>query len=78
MKKNDSPLRAARLKLGLTLEALASAATCNTGTLSRIERGKQCPPDLAERLCNVIGRERLTEMEVLYPGRVVEQARHDV
>lgn len=77
MKKNHSPLRAARLKLGFTLEALSAAAACNTGTLSRIERGKQCPPDLAKRLCDVLGRVHLSEMEVLYPEHVVGREQHD-
>jgi transcriptional regulator with XRE-family HTH domain len=70
MKTTDTPLRAARLKLGLTLEALAAAARTDSGTVSRIERGKPCSPDMAERLCIALGGS-LTEIEVLYPHRAV-------
>lgn len=47
----DHPLRKARLKRGLTLEALATEAETTKATLSRIENGQRVPSlALAARL----------------------------
>jgi transcriptional regulator with XRE-family HTH domain len=64
-----SPLRLAREKRGMTLNALAAKVGSDVGNLSRIERGVQTPhPDLAERICKEFLGE-VNELQLIYPSR---------
>jgi predicted transcriptional regulator len=75
-----TPLKKARKENGWRLSDLVSrlksvGEETDTGNLSRIERGLQrASPQMAESLCNVFGKEKLTEMHVLYPLRFAEHA----
>lgn len=68
-----SPLRLAREKRGMTLNALAAKVGSDVGNLSRIERGVQTPnPDLAERICKEFSGE-VNELQLIYPSRYITQ-----
>lgn len=67
-----SPLRQAREKRGMTLNALARKVGSDVGNLSRIERGVQVPnAQLAERICAEFSGE-VSELQLIYPTRYVE------
>lgn len=67
-----SPLRQAREKRGMTLNALAKKVGSDVGNLSRIERGVQTPnAHLAERICSEFDGE-VSELQLIYPARYVE------
>ncbi len=65
----NTPLRAARLRKGLTITHVAQQVKCDMGNLSRMERGKQRPSlELAERMVIFFAGD-LSELQVLYPER---------
>lgn len=67
-----SPLRQAREKRGMTLNALAKKVGSDVGNLSRIERGVQTPNvNLAERICSEFDGE-VSELQLIYPARYAE------
>jgi transcriptional regulator with XRE-family HTH domain len=69
-----SPLRVAREKRGMTLNALAKIVGSDVGNLSRIERGVQTPnAQLAERICREFDGE-INELQLIYPARYAEPA----
>lgn len=64
--------RLARVRLthGWTLQEVADAIGIDTGSLSRLERGRQgASPETAARLADLYGRREITELEILYPER---------
>lgn len=68
------PLKAARLKRGLTLSEVAAAVGTDAGNISRMENGKQQPsPKTAEALAKFFGYE-ITEIQILYPERFTDAA----
>lgn len=70
----NTPLRAARLDARKKLRDVANAVRTSEGNLSRIECGKQtATAELAEKLARYFGT--VTEVEILYPERFVEQKR---
>lgn len=74
MKREFSPLKAARLKRGQTLYTVAAAVGTDAGNMSRIENGKQkASPDMAEKLAKHFGYE-ITEIQILYPERFMAAA----
>ncbi len=75
LKSSLTPLRALRRKRRLTLVRVAKGVKTDPTNLSRIERGMQKSPELAEKLVKYFGRKALTEEQVLYPERfpVVEK-----
>lgn len=62
----NTPMRSARKKRGLSLDDLAEKVGASKGHLSNVERGHGCSPDLAEKLAAELG---ISEMEILYPQR---------
>lgn len=69
-----SPLRQAREKRGMTLNALAKKVGSDVGNLSRIERGVQTPSaQLAERICGEFDGE-ISELQLIYPARFADVA----
>lgn len=69
-----SPLRLAREKRGMTLNALAKKVGSDVGNLSRIERGVQTPnAHLAERICSEFDGE-VSELQLIYPARFADPA----
>jgi transcriptional regulator with XRE-family HTH domain len=65
-----TPLREARQAKGMTLVELAAAAKTDTGHLSRVERDESSiSPSLAETIAEIIGRDLIHEMQILYPSR---------
>lgn len=67
-----SPLRLAREKRGMTLNALAKIVGSDVGNLSRIERGVQVPSaQLAERICSEFSGE-VSELQLIYPTRYID------
>lgn len=66
----DSPLRAARIQRGLTLVEAGEKIDLDISTLSRIERDGRTSRETATRLAEFFG---ITEEQVLYPDRFVEQ-----
>jgi len=69
-----SPLRQAREKRGMTLNALAKKVGSDVGNLSRIERGVQTPNvQLAERICREFNGD-VSELQLIYPSRYAESA----
>lgn len=67
-----SPLREAREKRGMTLNALAKKVGSDVGNLSRIERGVQVPNSvLAERICKEFDGD-VNELQLIYPERYAE------
>ena len=69
-----TPLRKARLAKDLTLTSVADALNIEKGSLSRIETGRSAAsPKLAARLAAYLGN--VSEIEILYPARFVEQKR---
>ena len=65
-----TPLRKARLDSGMTLPELATKAGISKGQLSQIETGKgHTTAQTAARLAEALGRERVTEEQILYPER---------
>ena len=70
----NTPLRRARASKGLSIHQVAAAVGTNAGNLSRIERAVQAAsPALAERLASYFEPD-ITELEVLYPERFLDQA----
>lgn len=70
-----TPLRKARLDAKLTIQEVSSAAKCDPGNLSRMERGLMKPTaQVAERLAKIFSPE-LDEVMILYPERFSEVAR---
>lgn len=68
-----TPLRKARINANLTIVEVASAVKCDPGNLSRMERGIQRPTaEMAEKLAQLFKPE-LSELQVLYPERFIEQ-----
>jgi transcriptional regulator with XRE-family HTH domain len=65
----ETPLKKLRRQRGLTLQHVATAVGIDTGNLSRIERGSQRSPEMAERIVNWFGRDAISELEILYPER---------
>jgi predicted transcriptional regulator len=65
----DTPLRRLRKRLKRTLQQVADAIKSDTGNVSRIEQGKQCSPEQAEKLVEYFGRGSISEIEILYPER---------
>lgn len=69
-----TPLRRIREKTGRKLVEVAKAVDYDAGNLSRVERGMQVPaPDIAARLAKYYGG-AITELQILYPERYVENA----
>jgi transcriptional regulator with XRE-family HTH domain len=72
MSTKQSPLRKVRHVRGLTLEYVARKVGSDTGNLSRIERGLQCPkPSMAAKLAEFFARE-IEECHVTYPERYAD------
>ncbi|TDB41641.1 helix-turn-helix domain-containing protein [Photorhabdus khanii] len=66
-------LRLARLERGLTIAEVADQVNCDAGNLSRIERGLKKPSlELAEKLSRFYASE-LSEIQILYPERFINQ-----
>ena len=66
---NAAPLKALRIKRGLTLQEVSDIVGTDPGNLSRVENLKQkASPDLAEKLAKYFGGE-ITELQILYPER---------
>jgi len=64
-----TPLRRVRSELGYTQHEVATGCKIHPTLYSRFETGKKIPtPENAAKLCNFLGG-RVTEMELLYPGR---------
>lgn len=69
-----TPLRAIRLRRGLTLQAVAEAIGSNTGTLSKLETQKiNASPKTAEKLSKFY-ESAITETQILYPERFMASA----
>lgn len=69
----DTPLKKIRKKLNLTLKQVADVIALDQSNLSRIERGVQsATPEMAEKLSKYFDG-RVSEMQILYPSRFVEQ-----
>lgn len=65
-----TPLRLVRMSLGLTQLQLARMVEVTQPHISALECGVQRPsPELAERLALALGRQRITEEQLLYPDR---------
>jgi transcriptional regulator with XRE-family HTH domain len=60
----DSPLKAARLRRGETLQQVADAIGSNTGNLSRIERGQVPNSKLTAKIIAYFGGE-ISEFQLL-------------
>lgn len=70
MQKTVTPLRLVRQARNLTLQVVADAVGIDTGSLSRIEQGKQgCSSETAAKLAAFFGPADITELEILYPER---------
>jgi transcriptional regulator with XRE-family HTH domain len=70
MAEQITPLRKARQDRNETLKTVADAVGLDTGSLSRIEQGKQgCSPETAAKLAGYFGADEITEMQILYPER---------
>ena len=71
-----SPLRACRKRLNLTMQMVCDEIGMDTGSYSRLERMKQgATPETAEKLVKALGRENITEMQILYPERYMKRSR---
>jgi transcriptional regulator with XRE-family HTH domain len=74
----ETPLRAARKALELTLDQVAKEVGTDMSNLAKVERGVQgATPQLAEKLSEFF-RSRghvIAELEILYPERYVRAAR---
>lgn len=69
-----TPLKAARKREKLTQQALAASSGVTQGHISAVEnRVQRASPGLAARLVAVIGRQAITEEEILYPERFIER-----
>lgn len=64
----ESPLRSIRKAKGFSLQDVCSSVDVDNGHLSRIERGEQTSPDMAEKLSLFFNQE-ISEIEILYPKR---------
>ena len=64
-----SPLRRLRAKRGLTTIKVARDLEIDQGHYSRIERDGKCSREVAEKIVEYFGRNRITELHVLYPAR---------
>ncbi|MGF6641824.1 helix-turn-helix domain-containing protein [Paraburkholderia sp. MM6662-R1] len=72
MSTKQSPLRKVRHGRGLTLDDVARKIGTDTGNLSRIERGLQCPKAaMAAKLAEFFARE-IEECHVTYPERYAD------
>lgn len=68
------PLRGIREAKGFTIEYVSTATGIAQPTISQIERGgRGVSIDVAEKLVEFYGRDTITEMELLYPERFVDQ-----
>lgn len=75
MDQSLTPLRQVRQARNLTLKTVADAVGIDTGSLSRIEQGKQgCSPDTAAKLAAYFGGGAISELEILYPERYASAA----
>lgn len=73
-----SPLRAARKKRKLTQQQLAMAVGVTQSHISSVETGMDhASAQLAEKLVAVIGRQWISEEEILYPERFIRQEQQD-
>lgn len=63
-----SPLKAARLRRGETLQEVADAIGSNSGNLSRIERGQVPNSDLTAKIVAHFGGE-ISELHLLQPTK---------
>jgi transcriptional regulator with XRE-family HTH domain len=67
-----TPLKAERLKRGITTEVLAAAVKVKQPTISRIENGtRRSSPELADRLAKFFDN-AITRDQILFPEDYVE------
>lgn len=66
----SSPLRTIRKLNGFSLQYVCAQVGVDNGHLSRIERGEQTSPDLAEKL-SIFFKNEINEIEILYPERFI-------
>lgn len=75
----DTPLRRLRISRGIQQSAIAEAVGTDQGSISRLERGEQgATPEMAARIVAFLGRDEITEMQILYPERYVAPAQDNV
>lgn len=70
----DTPLKEARAKKKLSIRALADAVGVSAPHISNIETMKVgVSAELAERLVEALGRDSITEEQILYPERFMTE-----
>jgi transcriptional regulator with XRE-family HTH domain len=68
-----TPLKAERLKRGITAEALAAAVNVKQPAITRIENGtRRSSPELADRLAEYFVN-AVTRDQILFPEKYVQQ-----
>lgn len=73
--QTETPLRRARKARGMTQEDLARAVGVTQTHISCIETmAERASPDLAARLVAVLGRQLISEEQILYPERFAKKA----
>jgi DNA-binding XRE family transcriptional regulator len=74
----STPLKLARLKIGVTADGLARAVGVNQSTIARIENGKKRPsPELANRIALHFGN-AITRDQILFPEDYMEKTKKPV
>lgn len=70
----QTPLKLIRKKRGKTQEDVANAVGVSQAHISSLEANKErASPDLAEKLAEYLGRDLITEEQILYPERFMEE-----
>lgn len=65
-----TPLKRARLDLGINQETLAAALGISQAHISSLENRKErASADLAEKIVEYFGSHNITEVQILYPER---------
>ncbi|MCE5182341.1 MAG: helix-turn-helix domain-containing protein [Betaproteobacteria bacterium] len=69
-----TPLKLARKKAGKKQEELAAAAGVSQAHISCLENlTERASPVVAEKIAAYLGRDLITEEQILYPERFMEQ-----
>lgn len=69
-----TPLKTVRQLAGKSIGEVARAMEVTPTHISKVERTKgRCSPELAEKLVAYFGADRITEEQILYPERFLEQ-----
>lgn len=70
----NTPLQIARKKKKLSLRALATAAGTTGAHLCNLENRKaRASAEMAEKLVDALGGKLITEEQILYPERFMQQ-----